>query len=54
MVGEEIKITSAVNQRIGIKNVDPDVNIRPKVQFIQATGGKPKKEKVNTVRGKIR
>jgi len=43
-VGEEIQITSAVNQRIGIACIDPDVKVVPKVVFVQAHGAKGKEK----------
>jgi len=52
-VGEELSITSNINQRIGIQGVDPNIRIVPKTIFIQATGGNPVKEEINTKRGKI-
>ena len=45
MVGEEIQITSDVNQRIGVACVDPDIKVVPKALFVQATGGKPRESR---------
>jgi hypothetical protein len=42
MPNEELKITSAVPQRIGVRDDDPDVVIKPRAFFVQAStkGGK--------------
>jgi hypothetical protein len=42
--GEEIRITSDVNQRIGVTCADPDIKLVPKTIFIQAHGREEKDE----------